>query len=139
MQVYQYDKFIEIYFAFKIFRKKLHLSCHSSRFMMGKKILHFLLNKYFLTLLAFVVWLVFFDSNNLIMQQDLNAKLKELQIEKRFYLEEIRKDSLLTLQLRTDSASLERFARERYLMKKSNEDLFLVIDTSGQSKPGQRQ
>lgn len=107
--------------------------------MMGKKILHFLLNKYFLTLLAFVVWLVFFDSNNLIMQQDLNAKLKELQIEKRFYLEEIRKDSLLTLQLRTDSASLERFARERYLMKKSNEDLFLVIDTSGQSKPGQRQ
>ena len=107
--------------------------------MMGKKILHFLLNKYFLTLLAFVVWLVFFDSNNLIMQQDLNAKLKELQIEKRFYLEEIRKILLLTLQLRSDSASLERFARERYLMKKSNEDLFLVIDTSGQSKPGQRQ
>jgi hypothetical protein len=106
---------------------------------MGKKILHFLLNKYFLTLLAFMVWLVFFDSNNLIMQQDLKAKLKELQIEKRFYLEEIRKDSLLTLQLRTDSASLERFARERYLMKKSNEDLFLVIDTSGRSKPGQRQ
>jgi cell division protein FtsB len=97
---------------------------------MLKKILGILLNKYFLTTVAFIVWLVFFDSNNLIMQQDLKSKLKELREEKKFYLDEIRRDSTLTVRLRTDSTELERFAREKYLMKKDNEDVYQVIDTA---------
>jgi cell division protein FtsB len=81
-----------------------------------------------------VVWLVFFDSNNMIMQQDLKAKLNELQVEKKFYLDEIRRDSILTRQLLTDTAALEKFAREKYLMKKEGEDIFLVIDTTVEKK-----
>jgi len=101
---------------------------------MLKKILNIVLNKYLLTTVAFIVWLVFFDSNNVMMQQDLKAKLQELQVEKKFYLDEIRRDSILTRQLQTDTAALEKFAREKYLMKKEGEDIFLVIDTAGGKK-----
>jgi cell division protein DivIC len=95
-----------------------------------KKILRFFINKYFLTTTAFIVWLVFFDSGSLLERNKLQEKLDELNLEKRFYLEEIKKDSILTRQLLNDSASLEKFARERYLMKKDKEDVYLVIDTT---------
>lgn len=102
---------------------------------MLKKILNILLNKYLITTAAFVVWLFFFDSNNIIMQQDLKSKLNDLKEEKQFYLDEIRNDSILTRQLLTDTAALEKFAREKYLMKKEGEDVFLMIDTTADQHP----
>jgi len=98
-------------------------------------ILRILINKYFLTTVAFVVWMVFFDSNNLLTRNRLQEKLDGLNVEKQFYLQEIRKDSTLTQQLLSDSAELIKFARERYLMKKDHEDLFLVIDTTADQHP----
>ena len=95
-----------------------------------KKILSFFINKYFLTTVAFIVWLVFFDSNSLMERNKLQEKLDVLNLEKRFYLDEIKRDSTLTKQLLSDSAQLEKFARERYLMKKDKEDVYLVIDTT---------
>ncbi|MEI7897840.1 MAG: septum formation initiator family protein [bacterium] len=94
-----------------------------------------LINKFFLTTLAFVVWMVFFDSNNLLTRNHLQEKLDVLNLEKQFYLQEIRKDSILTNQIMTDTTQLEKFARERYLMKKDKEDLFLVIDTTADRHP----
>ncbi|MEI7725679.1 MAG: septum formation initiator family protein [Bacteroidota bacterium] len=98
-------------------------------------IFRILINKFFLTTVAFVVWMVFFDSNNLLTRNHLQEKLDGLNLEKQFYLDEIKKDSTLTNQLMTDSTQLEKFARERYLMKKENEDLFLVIDTAADRHP----
>jgi cell division protein DivIC len=95
-----------------------------------KKIGSFFINKYFLTTVAFAVWLVFFDSNSLVERNKLQEKLDVLNMEKRFYLDEIKRDSTLSKQLVSDSAQLEKFARERYLMKKENEDVYLVIDTT---------
>lgn len=92
-------------------------------------------NKYLLTTVAFVVWMVFFDSNNLLTRNKLQEKLDGLNVEKQFYLQEIRKDSTLTRQLASDSTQLEKYAREHYLMKKANEDLFLVIDTTADRHP----
>ena len=100
-----------------------------------KFLFRILINKFFLTTVAFVVWMVFFDSNNLLTRNHLQEKLDGLNLEKQFYLEEIRKDSTLTNQLMTDSTQLEKFARERYLMKKEKEDLFLVIDTTVDQHP----
>ena len=95
-----------------------------------KKILRIFINKYFLTTVAFVVWLVFFDSNNILNRRHMQEKLDALQEEKAFYLNEIKKDSSLMMDLQNDSSKLEKFAREKYLMKKAGEDLFLVIDTA---------
>ena len=93
-------------------------------------IFRILINKFFLTTIAFVVWMVFFDSNNLMTRSKLQEKLDVLNLEKQFYMQEIKKDSTLTQQLMNDSTQLEKFARERYLMKKDKEDIFLVIDTT---------
>jgi hypothetical protein len=98
-------------------------------------IFRILINKFFLTTVAFVVWMVFFDSNNLMTRNRLQEKLDVLNLEKQFYLQEIKKDSILTHQLMTDSTQLEKFARERYLMKKEKEDLFLVTDTTADQRP----
>lgn len=64
----------------------------------------------------------------------MQQKLDELNTEKQFYLDEIERDSTLMQGLLTDSARLEKFAREKYLMKKDNEDLFLVVDTTADQR-----
>ena len=97
---------------------------------MAKKILRFFINKYFLTTLAFVVWLVFFDSNNVLTNRRTRDKLNALRKDKQFYKDEIKKDSILIQKLHSDTLELERLAREKYLMKKDNEDVYLVIDTT---------
>jgi len=99
-----------------------------------KKILKIFLNKYFITILVFGVWMIFFDSNNILTRKKMQQKLDELNQEKEFYLDEIRRDSTLLNQLMTDSTKLEKFAREKYLMKRDKEDLFLVIDTTADQR-----
>jgi len=97
---------------------------------MAKKILRFFINKYFITTLVFVVWLVFFDSNNVLTNMRTRDKLNDLKKDKKFYKDEIKKDSVLVQKLLYDTLELEKFAREKYLMKKDNEDVYLVIDTT---------
>lgn len=97
---------------------------------MFKKILRILLNKYLLVTVAFAVWMIFFDSNSILSRIKYRDKLNDLKKEKNFYLEGIKNDSTLNQKLLTDSLELEKFAREKYLMKKDNEDVFLIRDTS---------
>lgn len=97
---------------------------------MLKKILKFFINKYTITLVAFGVWMVFFDSSSVLNRMKYRDKLNSLKQEKHFYLEEIKKDSILSQKLLSDTSEIEKFARENYLMKKDKEDVFLVIDTT---------
>jgi len=95
-----------------------------------KKILKFFINKYTITLVLFVVWMVFFDSSSVLNRMKYREKLNSLKQEKHFFLEEIKKDSILSQKLLSDTTEIEKFARENYLMKKEKEDVFLVIDTT---------
>jgi len=95
-----------------------------------KKIFGVIFNKYTITLVAFGVWMVFFDSSSILNRKHYREKLNSLKQEKHFYLEEIKKDSILSLRLLSDSSEIEKFARENYLMKKEKEDVYLVIDTT---------
>ncbi len=97
---------------------------------MFKKILRIIINKYTITLVAFAVWMVFFDSSSVLNRMKYRDKLNSLKQEKYFYLEEIKKDSILSQKLLSDTSEIEKFARENYLMKKEKEDVFLVIDTT---------
>ena len=94
------------------------------------KALKILFNKYTITLTAFAVWIIFFDSSSLLSRRKYVEKLNGLKQEKKFYLEEIRRDSVLSVKLASDTSEVEKYAREKYLMKKVNEDVFLVIDTT---------
>ena len=93
---------------------------------MWKKILNVLKNKYFIVSVAFLVWLVFFDQNNIISQFKLSGKLKQLKQQKEYYELEIRNNEKATMELMNDTDQLEKYAREKYLMKKDNEDLFII-------------
>jgi cell division protein FtsB len=97
---------------------------------MIKKIFNIIVNKYTITLAAFAVWIIFFDSSSVLNRMKYKEKLNSLKQEKHFYLEEIKKDSILSQKLISDTTEIEKFARENYLMKKQKEDVFLVIDTT---------
>jgi len=96
----------------------------------AKKILRFFINKYFITTVVFILWLVFFDNNNILTNLRTRDKLLNLKKDKQFYIDEVKKDSILIQKLLYDTLELEKYAREKYLMKKDNEDVYLVIDTT---------
>ena len=90
------------------------------------RIIPFLKNKFILTLVVFVVWMVFFDQNNLVSRVHNNRKIAELEQQKEFYIAEIARSQRLLNELKGDNESLEKFAREQYLMKKDNEDIYII-------------
>jgi len=93
-----------------------------------QKIPPFLKNKYFIALMVVAVWLVFFDKNNFVQQWRMHKQLKELYRDKQYYLQEIKHDSTAIRELNEDPESLERYARETYLMKKEHEDIYIIVD-----------
>ena len=75
-----------------------------------------------------MAWLTFFDSNDLYTQIKQTAKLKSLEDEKTFYTEKIEEVKQDREELLSDDELLEKFARENYLMKKPDEDVYVVVE-----------
>jgi len=92
-----------------------------------KRIVSFFKNKFILTVVIFVVWIFLFDSNNLLDRIRDLRNLNLLKSDKEYYLQKTTQDSLRLKELKTDNANLEKFAREQYLMKRDNEDIFVVV------------
>lgn len=86
-----------------------------------------LMNKYTMTLLIFLIWLAFFDRNNLVEKMQLRGKITTLKKEKAYYQEKIEEDSRKMQELLSNKKNLEKFAREQYFMKKPNEDIFVIV------------
>lgn len=84
-------------------------------------------NKYFLTITALLVWLLFFDKNDVFSQYELIQKCNKLQSEKKYYQAEIENNRHNLDELRTNKKNLETFSREKYLMKKENEDVYVFV------------
>lgn len=85
-----------------------------------------LFNKYLITLVLFIVWLLFFDKNDVFTQLDLSRQTKKLYEEKKYYQAEIRKNKALIEEFKNNVQSVETFARERYWMKKDNEEVYVI-------------
>ena len=92
-----------------------------------RKIVNFFRNKFLLTIAIFVVWIFLFDSNNLLDRIKDIRNLNQLKSDREYYIEKTTQDSLRLKELKTDNANLEKFAREQYLMKRDNEDIFVVV------------
>ena len=84
-------------------------------------------NKYFLTIVALIVWLIFFDKNDVFTQYELIQKCHKLEKDKEYYITEINNNKANLTELRTNKKSLETFSREKYLMKKENEDIYVFV------------
>ena len=94
---------------------------------MWSKLYPYLKNKYVIVLVAFAVWLLFFDQNNWINQIKYKLDLNKLQEDKAFYLEGIQNAEKDLREIKTNPKTLEKFAREKYLMKKDNEEVFVIV------------
>lgn len=86
-----------------------------------------IVNKYFIVVVFFLVWMTFFDRYNLRNLSDYQNELNELRTKKEYYVEQIEQNTFTQKALKNDMRYLEKFAREKYLMKRDNEDIFLIV------------
>ena len=84
-------------------------------------------NKFFIVTVAFIVWMLFFDKNDLVSQYEYRQQVNTLKEEREFYSKETEKVSKDLDELTSNPQKLEKFAREKYLMKKENEDVFVIV------------
>lgn len=85
----------------------------------------FFTNTYVVILTVFIIWMVFFDENSFLNHRKFNKEIDELKTTIEFYQSEIKKDKE-TIKKLQDTIQLERFAREKYLMKRKNEDIYII-------------
>ncbi|WP_036379090.1 septum formation initiator family protein [Muricauda sp. MAR_2010_75] len=90
-----------------------------------KKWFKIMTNMYILVLTIFVIWMAFFDTNSLLIHLELRREIKKLEEQKEFLKGEIEKDKKV-LETLSDKEELEKFAREKYYMKKEGEEIFLI-------------
>lgn len=88
-------------------------------------------NKYLLTATAFGIWMLFFDQNDIPQQISRMNELSKLRKSEKVMNEKIAETDKELQSLKNDTRALEKYAREKYLMKKPNEDLFLVETVTG--------
>ena len=86
-------------------------------------------NFYVVTIAFFILWMLFLDSNDIVAQFKLTNKLKNLEGEKAYYLQKIEEVKKDREELLSNTELLEKFAREKYLMRKKTEDLFVIVET----------
>src|ERR1700712_1713689 len=87
--------------------------------------------KYMIATMAFVLMMLFFDDNNIFLQLDRKHQLNNLQKSKAFYESEIASTQQTLNTLQSSPVSVEKFARENFLMKRNNEDIFIVDKPAG--------
>ena len=93
-----------------------------------KRLLELLRNKYFLAVVAFTVWMLFFDKNDMLSQYEYRVQVNKLQQEKDFYTKETASVKKDLKELDSNLNTAEKFAREKYFMKKDNEDVFVIVN-----------
>lgn len=102
--------------------------------LMFSRIPSWLKNKYLISLLVFGLVILFFDKNDLFTQANRRQQLRDLEESKAHYTREIEAERKELEQLKSNPAKLEQYAREKHLMKKDNEDLFLVSEKPVEGK-----
>ncbi|MGY0407334.1 MAG: FtsB family cell division protein [Polaribacter sp.] len=90
-----------------------------------KTVLKILTNIFVLILIPFLIWMFFFDENSYLAHRKFNKEIDDLESTISFYKTKIAEDKAIIKKLE-DSLQLERFAREKYLMKKENEDIYII-------------
>ena len=82
-------------------------------------------NRYVLVTIFAIVWLLFLDNYSYLEHRVLDEKIDELEENKDYYMQEIKKDTTSIRELR-NSDQTEKYAREKYYMKRDNEDIYII-------------
>lgn len=101
-----------------------------------KFIQKYILNKYFITIMVFLGWMIFFDSTSFLVINEMNGEIKKYERQLAYYKSEYKKNDDFYQKLMNDKQEKEKFARENYFMKKPGEEIFiLVVDSTNLKKP----
>ena len=84
--------------------------------------------KYGIAIAVFLVWMLFFDEHSLVQHFQNTRKLEQLTEQEQYLRDKITFDKRKIKELQTNLTNLEKFAREEFLMKKENEDVFVVVE-----------
>ena len=88
-------------------------------------VLNFLSNKYVIVLIFFIIWMLFLDNYSYIEHRFLDKEINELENNKKYYEEEIKKDKKNIKNLKNPD-QIEKYAREKYFMKKDSEEVYII-------------
>ena len=99
-----------------------------------RKLAKVITNKYFIASLFFIVWMLFIDQRDYFQQKERRDELHKLEQKKAYYQQEINKTRKELGDLQHSPAALEKYARERYLMKKDGEDIYIIEDSLASKK-----
>jgi cell division protein FtsL len=91
----------------------------------GKPAFKVLTNIFVMILIPFIIWMLFFDENSYIIHHKFDNEITELESTISFYKGKIDQDKE-TIKKLQNSVELEKFAREKYLMKKEDEDIYII-------------
>lgn len=92
----------------------------------NKRQLKFKFNRYVILGLIAFIWIFFLDSKSVVNLISVKSEINQLNIEKDYYLNKIKEDKQKIKELKTNKENLEKFAREQYLMKRKNEDIYIL-------------
>lgn len=92
-------------------------------------------NRYLLATAAFVIWVVFFDESNLFIQRQRTNELNELNRKIEYYKGQVAQTRKELKDLQNDPVILEKYAREKYFMKRDNEEVFVIDSASLVANP----
>ena len=95
-----------------------------------KKIIPFITNRYLIVTLVFVIWMLFFDQRDFFLQRERSAELKKVEAANKYYQDEINNTKSQLENLQNNPASIEKFARERYLLRREGEEVYLFEDST---------
>ena len=88
-------------------------------------VLNFLSNKYVIVLIFFIIWMLFLDNYSYLEHRFLDKEINELENNKKYYEEEIKKDKKNIKNLKNPD-QIEKYAREKYFMKKDSEEVYII-------------
>ena len=80
---------------------------------------------YLIIVIFFVIWMIFFDTNSFLIHNELNDDIRALEENKEFFQNEINQDKHFIEKMK-DSDEIEKFAREKYYLKRDNEDIYII-------------
>ena len=93
-----------------------------------KKWFTWLVNKYAVIIILFMVWMIFFDDASLLQHIRIDKGINELKVDREFYNKQLSEVKTELKGVKEDPDAIEKIARERFYMKKDNEDIFVIVE-----------
>ncbi|MBF0596222.1 FtsB family cell division protein [Faecalibacter rhinopitheci] len=116
------------------FIEKLASSKKYSKFVPYVKWFGYFVNRYTVVSVCFIIWMIFFDQNSFITHQELDKQIRNLEMDEAYFRKNLENENEKLKMLIDNPAEIERIAREKFFLKKDNEDIF-IIQEEPQKKP----